>query len=148
MLCFYSKILLKYLNNSIGLASKQRLIIIDDQLAIKPQVCDHIGFVESEDGDNDNNVGYENVQTKRGILLDFFQVNCIDHDITDKTAQSTPVCRFLNVQLVGVKSAYGTQGNRATILLENPKGEFMLDQHQLRDQVRLQITYCDNSVIS
>jgi len=68
-------------------------------------------------------------------MLLFSQVNGIDHDVTDKTTHSSPVCRFVNIQLVGVKPDYGTQGNRATVLLENPKGEFILDQHQLRDQV-------------
>ena len=47
----------------------------------------------------------------------------------------TPVCMFVNVQLVGVKPGCGIQGNTATVLLENPKGEFVLDQSQLLNQV-------------
>jgi hypothetical protein len=45
------------------------------------------------------------------------------------------VCRFVNVQLVGAQPACGARGNDATILLENPKGEFILTQNQLLDQV-------------
>ncbi|XP_031557263.1 leucine--tRNA ligase, cytoplasmic-like [Actinia tenebrosa] len=54
----------------------------------------------------------------------------------DTTPLVTPVCRYVNVQLVGTKPACGAKGQIATILLENPKGEFILTQHQLVDQVK------------
>ncbi|XP_048589324.1 leucine--tRNA ligase, cytoplasmic isoform X3 [Nematostella vectensis] len=54
----------------------------------------------------------------------------------DKPTVPSPVCRFVNVQLVGVSPACGSRGQCATVLLENPRGEFILSRDQLLHQVK------------
>lgn len=49
--------------------------------------------------------------------------------------QPSPVCRFVNVKLFGVEPAQGAKGNQATVLLENPKGQYLLNLDQLTSEV-------------
>ncbi|KAL5013777.1 hypothetical protein ScPMuIL_008047 [Solemya velum] len=49
---------------------------------------------------------------------------------------ASPVCRFVNVELCGVEPQECVQGNVATILLENPKGQNLLTVDELRNQVQ------------
>lgn len=47
----------------------------------------------------------------------------------------SPFCRFVNVQLSGGIEPQGVQGQRGTILLENPKGDYQLQSEELKKQV-------------
>jgi len=51
-------------------------------------------------------------------------------------AQPSPFCRFVNVQLMGVPPS-GIKGQRGTILLENPKGEYSISNEDFKRQVAL-----------
>ena len=44
-------------------------------------------------------------------------------------------CRFINVELQGVQPSGGASSNRGTILLENPKGNFVLKNEEFKRQV-------------
>jgi len=44
-----------------------------------------------------------------------------------------PVCRYINVELIGS----GSEGKQATLLLENPKGEFPISFSLIVKQVKL-----------
>jgi hypothetical protein len=47
-----------------------------------------------------------------------------------------PHCKFVNVQLCGMSSHEGREGsNQATVLLENPQGQFALSPDSLKEQV-------------
>lgn len=48
----------------------------------------------------------------------------------------SPFCKFVNVQLSGIKPG-GTTGQRGTILLENPKGDYHLENEELKKQIAL-----------
>ena len=48
---------------------------------------------------------------------------------------TSPVCRFVNIKLCGVNPAYGAKGHEATVLLENPQGEYQLNLDQLAKEV-------------
>jgi hypothetical protein len=50
-------------------------------------------------------------------------------------ATNGPVCRYVNVELVGDKPAGGCTGTQATILLENPRGDFPISLLELKRQV-------------
>ena len=52
-----------------------------------------------------------------------------------KQVTPSPVCRFVNVKLCGVEPSQGAKGNEATVLLENPQGENVLDLKQLTQEV-------------
>ncbi|XP_027036668.1 leucine--tRNA ligase, cytoplasmic-like isoform X1 [Pocillopora damicornis] len=61
-------------------------------------------------------------------------------ELTDKSPipsekQPSPVCRFVNVKLCGVEPAQGAKGNQATVLLENPQGQYLLNLDQLTREV-------------
>ena len=45
-----------------------------------------------------------------------------------------PFCRFVNVQLSGLQPQ-GVKGQRGTILLENPRGDYQLGSEELKKQV-------------
>ena len=48
----------------------------------------------------------------------------------------TPFCNFANIQLNSdVKPGAGVTGNMGTILLENPKGDYLLTYEELVKQV-------------
>ena len=51
-------------------------------------------------------------------------------------SKGAPFCKFVNAVLVGMPSQEGTEGNQATVLLENPVGNPIKDLQQLTDQVR------------
>ena len=55
---------------------------------------------------------------------------------SERNSYPSPVCRFVNVQLCGVAPGSGVKGNHATVLLENPRGEFLLSKDQLIKEVR------------
>ena len=44
-----------------------------------------------------------------------------------------PVCRFVNIELIGATS---DQGSQATVLLENPRGKYIISLKELLNQVR------------
>ena len=46
-----------------------------------------------------------------------------------------PYCKFVNVQLKGIEPSQGTKSTNATVLLENPRGEFILSKDELHRQV-------------
>lgn len=49
----------------------------------------------------------------------------------------TPVCKFVNVQLCSMSCQEGLRGsNQATVLLENPQGQFALSAELLKQQVQ------------
>lgn len=49
-----------------------------------------------------------------------------------------PNCRYVNVQLCGMECHEGVSGScQATVLLENPAGQFVLKAEQLVEQVSL-----------
>jgi isoleucyl-tRNA synthetase len=48
----------------------------------------------------------------------------------------TPVCRFVNVELCGVEPGNGIKSRTATVLLENPQGDFEIKIEKLQNQVR------------
>ena len=50
------------------------------------------------------------------------------------SAGPNPFCRFVNVQLSGLQPQ-GVQGQRGTILLENPRGDYQLGSDELKKQV-------------
>lgn len=52
-------------------------------------------------------------------------------------ASNGPVCRYVNVELVGDKPAGGCTGTQATILLENPRGDFPISLLELKRQVAI-----------
>ncbi len=45
------------------------------------------------------------------------------------------IYRFVNVELCGTKPQCGAKGTQATVLLENPKGDYRLSMHGLLHQV-------------
>lgn len=48
----------------------------------------------------------------------------------------TPACKFVNVHLCGMTCQEGRTGsNQATVLLENPQGQFALSSDLLKQQV-------------
>lgn len=48
----------------------------------------------------------------------------------------TPFCRYVNVMLSGMECAEGVTGSQlATVLLENPSGQFVLSADELAEQV-------------
>ena len=47
-----------------------------------------------------------------------------------------PFCKFVNVKLCGLSPNEGVTGTQATVLLENPQGQNMLDATGLSQQVR------------
>ena len=55
----------------------------------------------------------------------------------EKQPTTSPVCRFVNVKLCGAEPAQGTKGHEATVLLENPQGEYLLTLDQLTQEVSL-----------
>lgn len=57
------------------------------------------------------------------------------------SASNGPVCRYLNVELCNTKPAGGSTGNLATILLENPQGDFPISLHELKNQVTVKLRY-------
>ena len=65
---------------------------------------------------------------------------------------SSPVCRFVNVQLCGSSPGTGVKGNHATVLLENPQGEHLLTRDQFLHQVRtkrlLYFIWCSRFCVS
>ncbi len=48
---------------------------------------------------------------------------------------TSPFCSFVNVELVNDIPRMGSQGKHATVLLENPRGDFPLSVSQLKHQV-------------
>ncbi|KAL9971490.1 hypothetical protein ACROYT_G017659 [Oculina patagonica] len=54
---------------------------------------------------------------------------------SEKRPTSSPVCRFVNVQLCGVEPAQGVKGHEATVLLENPQGQYLLNLDHLTREV-------------
>jgi len=48
-----------------------------------------------------------------------------------------PYCKFVNVQLKGIEPSQGTKSTNATVLLENPRGEFILSKDELHRQVAI-----------
>eukprot|EP00794_Sanderia_malayensis_P007539 gene7540-8376_t len=46
-----------------------------------------------------------------------------------------PVCSFVNVELVDTNPRQGAKGKHATVLLENPRGDFPLSVEELKRQV-------------
>ena len=46
-----------------------------------------------------------------------------------------PFCNFVNVKLCGLSPNEGVTGTQATVLLENPQGQNMLDATGLAQQV-------------
>jgi len=48
-----------------------------------------------------------------------------------------PFCRFVNVQLCDTTPQGGARSNRATVLLENPSGDFAISLDQLKHQVAI-----------
>ena len=66
-------------------------------------------------------------------------------ELTDKSPipsekQPSPVCRFVNVKLYGVELAQGAKGNQATVLLEIPQGQYLLNLDQLTREVTKNLT--------
>jgi len=53
----------------------------------------------------------------------------------------SPFCKFINVQLEGLQPSTGASGNRGTILLENPKGNFALKNEEFKRQVSVVCLY-------
>lgn len=47
-----------------------------------------------------------------------------------------PCCRYVNVELCG-KSPSGSKGGQATVLLENPHGDYVLTLEEVKQQVSL-----------
>lgn len=45
-----------------------------------------------------------------------------------------PLCRYINVELINANS---DQGSQATVLLENPRGKFIITLKELLNQVRV-----------
>jgi len=58
-------------------------------------------------------------------------------EVSMSLSQGQPICRFVNVELCGVKPQGGVKGTQATVLLENPCGEFILDVAGLSKQVAI-----------
>jgi len=50
---------------------------------------------------------------------------------------SKPFCKFINLQLSGMDSGTGVHGNRGTLLLENPHGDYLLSRDELMRQVAI-----------
>lgn len=48
----------------------------------------------------------------------------------------TPFCKFVNLQLSGIKGT-GVNGSRGTLLLENPRGDFVLSKEEFQRQVAI-----------
>lgn len=48
---------------------------------------------------------------------------------------TSPVCRFVNVKLCGVEPAQGAKVFQATVLLENPQGQYLLNLDHLTQEV-------------
>ncbi|KXJ14348.1 Leucine--tRNA ligase, cytoplasmic [Exaiptasia diaphana] len=120
-----------------ALAFDERKVLMENQRYLKKALgLDQIEIMSSREGDT--KVQEDCAPGKPYAVFSSKQnmVNGVDHGISEKAPLSKPVCRFVNVQLVGAKPACGANGSRATILLENPKGEFLLDYCQLRDQVK------------
>lgn len=52
----------------------------------------------------------------------------------NSSAGPSPFCRFVNIQLSGLQPQ-GVKGQRGTILLENPRGDYQLGSDELKKQV-------------
>ncbi|XP_057312856.1 isoleucine--tRNA ligase, cytoplasmic-like [Hydractinia symbiolongicarpus] len=48
-----------------------------------------------------------------------------------------PFCRFINLELKNIKPCLGVKGCRGSLLLENPKGDFLLSKNELNRQVAI-----------
>lgn len=65
---------------------------------------------------------------------------------SEKQPNISPVCRFVNVKLCGVEPAQGAKGHEATVLLENPQGEYLLNlDHLTREVSYLGIQYASSN---
>ena len=59
----------------------------------------------------------------------------------DNSPLPTPVCRYVNVKLCGTMPGCGAKGLEATVLLENPRGEALLNLDELTCEVRHEKLY-------
>ncbi|XP_031549058.1 isoleucine--tRNA ligase, cytoplasmic-like [Actinia tenebrosa] len=58
------------------------------------------------------------------------------HKKADSSTNPSPVCRFVNVELCGVEPGNGIKSRSATVLLENPQGDFEMSIERLQNQVK------------
>ena len=79
-------------------------------------------------------VGYSSSQTN-GVCGSSGAVELTDKSPIPSEKQPSPVCRFVNVKLYGVELAQGAKGNQATVLLEIPQGQYLLNLDQLTREV-------------
>ena len=66
-------------------------------------------------------------------------------------SSSAPFCRFVNVELCGLKPSGGASCARATILLENPYGDFTISYDRLLQEVGCFVVYikvCRNNIVN
>ena len=68
------------------------------------------------------------------LIIQIFSGHAAPSD-QDATSGPVPFCRFVNVQLQGVKAGSGVNGSRGTLLLENPRGDFVLTKDEMMKQV-------------
>ena len=60
----------------------------------------------------------------------------IYHGTENTQVNSSPFCDFVNLELLNASPRLGANGKQATVLLENPRGDFLLTVEQLKHQVR------------
>ena len=57
----------------------------------------------------------------------------------------SPVCSFVNLELKNAEPRLGARGKYASVLLENPRGDFPMNVDELKRQVRIANLYQINS---
>ena len=53
------------------------------------------------------------------------------------TSEPGPVCRFVNIELCETSPQKGAKGTQATLLLENPRGDYPISVQELQHQVNV-----------
>ncbi|PSN31656.1 Isoleucine--tRNA ligase [Blattella germanica] len=89
---------------------------------------------------SDSSVVIEETQQLKGSLLKLIVTRALGEgsSMKQETGPTTdPFCRFVNIQLCGLKPKYGAKTMNGTVLLENPCKENLLSPMQLRKEIEV-----------
>lgn len=81
----------------------------------------------------------EETQQLKGSLLNLVVIRGlnVDADVKQMTPKEEPFCRYVNVQLCGLKPRYGAEKVNGMILLENPAQENEISISQLKKEIEI-----------